>query len=130
MDIYQLLYISTAVDSIKKADLDNILAVSHKNNPSRNITGILLFKGGLFIQLLEGSYDSVRQLYERISKDARHGDIKIAWERTSDNRLYGEWAMAYKEFAELDRPWVNQLLELINHHNQAQSSLEKLRQGL
>ena len=65
-DFIQLLYLSNAKPELKQAELDKILEVSRKNNPSRDITGLLVFANGVFIQVLEGPSSEVTNLFETI----------------------------------------------------------------
>ena len=54
----QYLYISTA-PTLPREEVDAILAASARNNPERGITGLLLFNGRNFLQLLEGEESAV-----------------------------------------------------------------------
>ena len=92
----QLLYVSGALAKMSKADIDEILAVSRRNNQRLGITGMLLWADGVFIQVLEGEPDVVRTLYRRIQADDRHRNLMLVLEQMADKRLFTQWSMGFK----------------------------------
>jgi hypothetical protein len=95
MKAYQLIYSSSAGKKMLKSDLYMILRKARMNNESKNITGLLVYSDMSFLQILEGEKEVVTQLFETISKDNRHADIKILHEGNVDQRIFSSWAMAY-----------------------------------
>tara|TARA_Y100001954_G_scaffold135267_1_gene144391 strand:- start:2174 stop:2605 length:432 start_codon:yes stop_codon:yes gene_type:complete len=94
-DFIQLLYLSNAKPELKQQELDSILRVSRENNPSRYITGLLVFANGVFIQVLEGPRKGVHQLFETICDDTRHEDVAILGEYTGQERIFAKWSMGF-----------------------------------
>lgn len=94
----QLCYISTARPNVGADAVDDILAASRRNNASAHVTGLLLFNGKRFLQLLEGAPDAVEETFARISRDPRHFAVVKLSERTLDGREFGEWDMAFDQF--------------------------------
>ncbi|MEO0607375.1 MAG: BLUF domain-containing protein [Pseudomonadota bacterium] len=93
--MYRLVYVSTAAPQIGDDDIGNILDVSASNNHERRITGFLVHNGRHFMQALEGEYEEVQAIYERIQKDERHfGIVQILGENI-EKRAFSEWAMNY-----------------------------------
>ena len=93
--MYRLVYVSTARDELAANEIGNILDVSQSNNHERYITGFLAHNGRHFMQALEGAYDEVRDIYDRIVSDDRHyGVIQILGE-TIEKRAFPEWSMNY-----------------------------------
>ena len=87
-------YISRFASSLSPQDIDEIISASHRNNPRRHITGMLIASGDLFYQLLEGPRDEVDALYARISQDPRHEQILLIESETGDfERICPDWAM-------------------------------------
>lgn len=74
-------------------ELDQIAATSSRRNRSRAITGALLFYDGWCVQALEGSRDVVKPLYERISADPRHSEVKLKAVQVADKRVFWRWGM-------------------------------------
>ena len=70
----ELLYCSVSVPSqLTNEDLDHILASARQRNLAENITGMLLYYRGEFVQILEGEKMSVENIYQKfIGPDLRH----------------------------------------------------------
>ena len=104
-DFIQLLYLSNAKPELKQAELDKILEVSRRNNPSRDITGLLVFANGVFIQVLEGPSSEVTNLFETICDDTRHQEVAMLGEYVGQERIFSKWSMGFLQstFDELTR---------------------------
>lgn len=88
----QYLYISTA-PTLPREEVDAILAASARNNPARGITGLLLFNGRNFLQLLEGEEGEVAALMDTITADPRHSGVSVLDRRSIGVRSCPDWAM-------------------------------------
>jgi len=96
----QVAYLSFATRALK-ADLDNqiqdILEIARKHNAEKNITGQLVYRSGIFLQLLEGSKGDITALLGRILLDhSRHESIKILLHQPLQERIFPDWSMAFK----------------------------------
>jgi Sensors of blue-light using FAD len=93
-----LVYASSAVKLMTNNELDELLEKSRKNNKRLDITGMLLYKDGNFMQALEGPDENILALYAKIERDARHtGSIKLL-QKQIQKREFGEWEMAFCDF--------------------------------
>jgi len=108
--LYQIVYLSFSSDNFKHSDIDQILEVSRKNNEGNNITGMLLYRGGVFLQLLEGDKEEVTKLFDKISQDKRHKHVKTLIEITDGERIFTDWTMAFKEISDIDLELINEIL--------------------
>jgi len=97
MSIYQLLYVSGAVGRPTEEDVEQILAVSRRNNAELGVTGMLLYADGTFIQVLEGEESAVKTLSHRISRDPRHRNYMVLCEQKSQSRAFADWQMGFKK---------------------------------
>lgn len=88
----QYVYISTA-PTLPREAVDAILATSARNNPARGITGLLLFNGRNFLQLLEGEEGEVAALMDTITADPRHSGVSVLDRRGIAVRTCPDWAM-------------------------------------
>ncbi|WP_379922982.1 BLUF domain-containing protein [Erythrobacter sp. R86502] len=88
----QYLYISTA-PTLPREDVDAILSTSARNNPAQGITGLLLFNGRNFLQLLEGEEGAVANLMDTITADPRHSGVSVLDKRGIAQRACPDWAM-------------------------------------
>ncbi len=93
--MFQLVYTSAASPPFSPADVADILKVSREKNLHHGITGVLLYKSGSVIQLLEGEEAPVRQLYANIQRDRRHRDVTLIYTRSVLAREFPEWTMGY-----------------------------------
>ena len=98
-----LIYVSSSVREMNAEELLDILKISRENNVAKDVTGLLLYKGGNFMQALEGPDDVVMALYEKIKKDPRHKDVSIISTEQIQKRQFPAWEMA---FTNLDNPEI------------------------
>lgn len=103
----QLVYLSSTRWLWTAEDVASILASSLRNNARDNITGILLYRSGSVMQLLEGDDHLVRQLFKVIKRDERHHRITLLFEVPVTERDFAGWSMAYRNLeVEADIPMV------------------------
>jgi len=95
-EVYQLLYRSQAAGDILK-ELPSILAASRRNNPSRGISGLLIYRDGYFLQLLEGPEDQVAERFAVIMRDPRHEGVELLARIRNGEAIFGDWAMGFLE---------------------------------
>lgn len=110
--LYSVVYTSLVADGVGKDDIDAIVASAQKNNPGLNITGVLFYKGGIFLQLIEGPKKAVLTLYDRIKEDERHKEVTTVYTGFEEDRNFTDWAMAYKDIQDMDVPWINSILQM------------------
>jgi hypothetical protein len=94
MPIFHLLYMSVA-SPMTPSTLDDILDVSERNNAKCGLTGLLIFRLGHFIQLLEGAQADVLATFEKIAKDRRHSGTRQVLTFESAERLFPQWRMGH-----------------------------------
>ena len=95
MTIHQIVYSSIATKKILKSDLVIILRKARTNNRFSEVTGLLIYVDGHFLQILEGEKGKVHKVFSKISLDARHKDCQVIYEGDSDRRYFPRWEMAY-----------------------------------
>lgn len=93
LPLLQVLYISAARAPFDEDELMGLVHEARRDNARRGITGLLLYSGGHFIQLLEGEPDAVRDLSAKIKADTRHHEFQVILHRPADERLFPDWAM-------------------------------------
>lgn len=97
-----LAYASNATVPFTAKALLDLLAVSRRNNEQSDVTGMLLYRGGNFLQALEGPPDAVRATIQRISNDPRHSSIDVLLEEAAPERIFADWSMGFEEVGSLD----------------------------
>ena len=73
--------------------LNGILADARTYNPKNNITGALICREDIFLQLLEGPEDKLLLTYNKILNDDRHLDIELLVKELCEDRLFPTWSM-------------------------------------
>jgi hypothetical protein len=101
--VIHLVYASRATTPFTEAELGALLAASRRNNMRAGISGMLLYKGGRFLQVLEGADVAVAALYERIARDGRHQEAVVLVRESIEQRQFAESSMG---FSNLDGPEV------------------------
>jgi len=88
----QLIY-SSRPFGFDDACLNGILLTSRRNNPREAITGALICRHDLYLQLLEGPEDAVEARYRSIARDDRHLEVVKRVTRRVTERMFPSWAM-------------------------------------
>jgi len=91
-DLVQLVYASRPF-GFDSAILSGILLTARANNARDDITGCLICRGDLYLQLLEGPPAAIEALYGQIRRDDRHLEVRELLRRTVQERMFPGWAM-------------------------------------
>ena len=94
MDLRQLIY-SSQPFGFDEAVLAGILLDARRCNTRDGVTGALVCRREVFLQLLEGPENAVLGAIERIGRDDRHTDIIVHVSESVPDRLFGDWAMLH-----------------------------------
>jgi len=90
--VKQLIYRSQPF-GFDSAMLAGILTRARHNNARDDITGALICRHDLYLQLIEGPAAMIDALYARILVDDRHCDVRLLLAEDVDQRLFPEWTM-------------------------------------
>ena len=102
--MYELLYVSNSVGDWHELRLERLLRECRELNDESQITGLLLFDGETFLQLIEGSRETVLNLYDSICKDPRHENVTAIAGGPVESRRFAQWSMAYGYVPECATP--------------------------
>ena len=91
--MYRLIYKSRANEKIDWEMVRELIKKSEENNEETGVTGVLLATGTHFLQVLEGGFDEVNELFMHIVRDPRHDRVQLIAFDCVESRLYGGWAM-------------------------------------
>ncbi len=92
-ELFHLVYVSRTTKAFLEHDIENIVHVSQRNNRRLDITGILAFGNGRFMQFLEGSEIDVIQIFSIIKQDLRHHNIDVIRRGNIPRRQFSDWHM-------------------------------------
>jgi hypothetical protein len=95
--MYFLTYISNAAPTTKAADIQGIVEKARIKNTKNNVTGLMLFRARMFLQLLEGEKKDVLAIFQKIAADPRHQDVEIIFEAEikDASKLFPSWQMGF-----------------------------------
>lgn len=96
----QLIYRSQPF-GFDEAMLAGILSSARRNNPRDDITGALICRHDLYLQLIEGPSAAIDALYGRIATDDRHCEVHLLVNEDVSERMFPEWSMLDDEATSL-----------------------------
>ena len=91
-----LVYVSHAVKKMDERALIDLLHQSRENNKRKGITGMLLYMGGNFMQVLDGEAAVVDDLYQRIVADERNSESTLLLREEINKRTFPGWSMGFR----------------------------------
>lgn len=101
-----IIYRSHLSDDVPVKTLNNLAEDANKINETHDVTGILLFDGTHFFQLLEGSDEAVCAIYARICADKRHHNLVELMYDYSPARRFGNVGMELFDLRKYDKETV------------------------
>lgn len=125
-----LIYSSVATRQLDAADLTQLLEQSRNANARTDVTGMLLFRNGYFLQLLEGPDVEVRTKLRTIKQDERHTKVTVLIEDLIEHRQFPDWTMGFPTDHDLvDVPGYRATFDdLETHDGEEVKSLPALRE--
>ncbi|MEO8582800.1 MAG: BLUF domain-containing protein [Flavitalea sp.] len=94
-----ILYLSTAKALFTDEALQKLLELSRANNQQQDISGMLLYHDGAFLQVLEGEKANIETLYRKLEKDTRHYEVLQIMAGQSEHRYFPEWSMGFRKLS-------------------------------
>ena len=93
MDLKSLTYTSLAKLDLDADDLDEIHRIARQLNALDGVTGLLVFNGTHFLQIVEGAERAIDDLLVRLRRDPRHFGLEVRDERMVQDRSFPDWSM-------------------------------------
>jgi len=100
-DLIRLIYCSQPF-GYDLPTLSGILLDARNRNTQDGITGALVCRHDIYLQMLEGAEASVNAAFARIKRDDRHANIKTLVSEQMPDRLFGAWAMLHDP----EKSWI------------------------
>lgn len=113
--MFRLVYMSAPEGEWDTPRLLGLLDECRQHNADAGITGLLLYRPDMFMQVLEGDEDAVWALYHRIEEDQRHHDLTPIMMGTVPLRRFDQWSMAFRDLRSrelIGRPGFSELLNM------------------
>lgn len=93
MSFTSVTYTSLASLDLETSDLEDIHRTAREQNALEGITGLLVFNGTHFLQIVEGAEDAIEDLVQKLRRDPRHSGFEIRDRRKIDARSFPDWSM-------------------------------------
>lgn len=90
-----VLYVSVADPEMGTHEIADLVSHSQSRNSADGITGVMLYNGVNFMQLIEGASAVIDACYSRIQRDPRHSGIVTLRDGPIAVREFPAWAMRY-----------------------------------
>lgn len=100
--LVQFIYTSSAVRQFSDQELGLLLEGAATFNKIHDISGLLLYASGTFMQVLEGAPEVVDELMRRIKVDARHRDVNVLVRNLRTSRDFSRWHMGFRRMGKRD----------------------------
>lgn len=100
--LVQFIYTSSAVKKFSDKELFQLLEGAATFNRIHDITGLLLYASGTFMQVLEGAPEVVDELMRRIKLDTRHRDVNVLVRNLRTSRDFHQWHMGFRRMNKRD----------------------------
>ncbi|MET3999896.1 BLUF domain-containing protein [Marinobacterium sp. MBR-109] len=96
MALEQLIYVSTAVREMSRIELETLLEGAVRFNNAHQLTGMLLYAEGSFLQVIEGETADMDAVFERISRDPQHHSLQVLIRTPISVRSFSAWHMGFR----------------------------------
>jgi hypothetical protein len=90
-----ILYVSVADPALVSDDIYQLVGNAQQRNAADNVSGIMLYNGLNFLQLIEGDEATIDNCFARINADPRHSGVITLRDETCTVREFPKWAMRY-----------------------------------
>ena len=100
--ISQIVYVSSASRAFTKPELQALLEEIRQRNTELGVTGMLLYKDGNFMQVLEGEQEVLARLLTIIERDSRHRGFLVLLRASFEERLFPDWSMGFRDLRDQD----------------------------
>jgi Sensors of blue-light using FAD len=91
----RIIYSSQATHDVGPQELTELLAVARDLNQRVGLTGMLLYCGQSFLQVLEGEPRALQETYARIGADDRHTKLRLLMDAEVASPLFPDWSMGF-----------------------------------
>ncbi len=97
--LVSIVYVSSATRPFADEEILELLRIARRNNERLGVTGMLLYRDGNFLQVLEGSVGAIDELVQIIRKDPRHQGFILMSRKNIEERNFSDWSMAFRNMS-------------------------------
>jgi hypothetical protein len=95
-DLIHIVYVSFSNHDFSEKELQVLLKEIRRKNAKQDVTGLLLYNDGSFIQVIEGQKEVILRLFFSIEKDSRHSNVVKLLEEPIESRAFPDWSMGFR----------------------------------
>ena len=96
-------------------DLVCLLKQSRTRNARNRVTGMLLYRDGHFMQVLEGDEADVMKIFADIENDKRHKSVDVLRAEYIQYRNFPNWTMGFRNVNKLELSAVPGFTRFLEH---------------
>lgn len=112
--LIQIAYVSSTRGLLTAREISELLVTSRERNHARGVTGVLLYKDGNILQVIEGEEETVQSLYSAIKRDARHTGVIRIYQKAIAARDFPEWTMGFHDLRAKDARQLEGFNEILD----------------
>jgi hypothetical protein len=94
--LISLIYASRSTENFHEHEIPDLLKQARIANAKQELTGMLLYIGGSFLQVLEGQPEMVDAVFSTILRDKRHTQLTLIARESILERAFEGWTMMHK----------------------------------
>jgi hypothetical protein len=94
--LISLIYASRSTEFFHEHEIPDLLQQIRIANAKQQITGMLLYIGGSFLQVLEGPPELVDAVFSKLLTDKRHTQVRLIATDPLPERAFEGWTMMHK----------------------------------
>jgi hypothetical protein len=91
-----VIYASRAAEDFHEHEIPDLLKQIRRVNAKQELTGMLLYISGSFLQVLEGRPEMVDAVFRGIRRDKRHTQVAAIGKESIPERVFEGWTMMHK----------------------------------
>lgn len=96
MSLHSLIYMSSAVHLPTQAEIEHLLTRARIRNQREQVTGVLLYDEGSFMQVIEGPQEGIERVFSAVLADPLHHSVLELLREPIEERDFDGWSMAYR----------------------------------
>ena len=125
-----IVYSSKASEAFDEGQLVDVLLRSRRNNKRLGLSGMLLYRDGHFLQVIEGPEVELRERMAVIATDPRHSALRVLLEEQIPERMFPAWTMGHVASGddEASAPGLRVAFEDLAENGAPRFSLTSLRE--
>jgi Sensors of blue-light using FAD len=94
--LISLIYASRSTENFHEHEIPDLLKQARIANAKQELTGMLLYISGSFLQVLEGQPEMVDAVFSTILRDKRHTQLTLIARESTLERAFEGWTMMHK----------------------------------